>query len=535
MPLTSAVAYLVAFGAGLPALLVAVYASADTSIAPYLTQGWIGAPAGSVMLMGHAPFYMGYWILRFLHLFGGYRVSWELVPWVLSAVASLLVGWAAGRAAGRAVGLLVSASLICAGSSLLDLQFSWSVHGLAYTNVLLLGAFAVWLTYDPARTHPIRVGLIVIGLTAVTATGIATDKIVLVAGLVPFAITSALVAWGAKRDMTARTTACVIALVGGSVVGSVLTQTAMSGERIKATPFPVSLASLSAVPFHLKLLTQSVFSLLNGDIRQADTVPAGPLGYLCAVAVIYLLVVAAIEVVGCLRRLASLSSYRRETPGRSGVDARSAQTTYWGLSAGVLMVAYLVTTIGVDIFTQRYLVTVAYAVLILGISRGATLTRGWRILTAGAVTTLIVTGALGLLRQDLLRREPTAPTVALADAVKHLAHREGATVVYAGYWDAYPLGWLVPNAVPVYPVLGCGRTLCPWTANQETGSGINTWYVSRRSVRSLLVLDRELDASVGLPSRPPPSLGSPTARFSLDQGRLHVYLYDYDLAGRFAG
>jgi hypothetical protein len=520
----------VAFVATLPGLLAAVYASADVAIAPYLTRAWLRAPAGSLMLMGHAPFYTGYWILRLLYDLGNYRGSWELAPWVLSTFASLIVGCAIARAVDRMAGFLVSAVLICAGSFLLQLQFAWSVHALAYVNIALLGVFVVWLSCDPARTSPGRVWLVSFPLMVLTAAGVATDKLVLVAGALPFMVSTGLLVWRMERAAASRTAKLALGLVGGSVAGSILVNAAMRRERFAATPFPLVPTSLGAIPFHLKLVIQDVFSLLNGDIRQPGASPTGLLGYVCAIAVGYLLILAVVEMGVGVRRLVVQAKGVRTTP-----DVRSVQATFWAVSSGVLIAAYVFTTIGVDIATRRYLVTVAYAVAILGISRGATMTRAWRAATAGAATVLIVAGAVGLSRHDLGKTEPSFPTVAMANAVARLAEREHAAVVYAGYWDAYPLGWLASGSAPIYPVAYCGDRLCAWTDAEATGNGITTWYAPRHRVRSLFILDSKLNALDELQPLPPRSLGTPVARFGLDDGRLHAYLYDYDIASRFGG
>lgn len=533
-PLVSVAAYSVAFIATLPALLTAIYASADVALAPYLTQEWLHSPGGSVILMGHAPFYAGYWLLRFLHTFADYRESWELAPWVLSAVSILAVGMATSRAVGRAAGLLVSTTLICAGSLLLQLQFAWSVHGLAYVNIALLGAFTVWLTSDQPRAHPVRMWLAAFVLAALTAAGIATDKIVLLAGLAPFAITGIVTIWRADTCNTGRVARPILALVVGSLGGSLVIHALMQGDGMRATPYHVSLAAHSAVPGHLLLIAQSVFSLLNGDIGQPYATPTGALGYLCAAAVGYLLILAVREAGDPLRSFLSQIRSGREDRPKVALDARGAQATYWTVSAGLLVVAYLFTTVGIDIATRRYLVTVAYAVVILGVSRAATLSRLWRLPTTAAVAALILTGAIGLFQHSLRKAEPTAPTPAMAKVVTRLTDREHVTVVYTGYWDAYPLAWLSPsNADEIYPVLTCGSDLCAWTKLQGAGTGINTWYTPRRVARSLLVLDNDLDRADRLRSLPPRSLGSPAARYSLAGGRLHAYLYDYDIAARF--
>ena len=272
-------------------------------------------------------------------------------------------------------------------------------------------------------------------------------------------------------------------------------------------------------------------SLLNGDIGQSDASPTGLLGFVCATAVAYLLILAAIEIGQRLRRLAA------QVQGASlSRDARGVQAAYWGISSGVLIVAYLFTTVGIDIDTQRYLVTVAYAVAILGVSPrsksdanladldhqrrdGADPGRSDRPVPATA-------------SEDTA---PTAPNAAMAKAVRRLADRDHAAVVYAGYWVAYPLGWLTSDSNAIYPVTACGDGLCPWIELQGAGTGINTWYSPRHHVRSPLILDRKLNAIDGLPSLGPRSLGSAAARFWLDHGQLHAYLYNYDIALRFGG
>jgi hypothetical protein len=208
--------YLVVFCVRLPGVLAAIYDVGDTDIAPYLTQSWEHAPAGSHMLMANAPWYSADWVMRVLGDLPDHRGSWELAPWVISALAAGWVGWATARAAGRAAGLLVAGALICTGTMLLPLQFSWSIHGVAYVHVLLLGAFVVWLAHDPWSQHTVRFWCVVAAMLVASAAGVASDKLVLVAGLLPFAVAGTALIFLAPATARLRLGASVAAVAIGA-------------------------------------------------------------------------------------------------------------------------------------------------------------------------------------------------------------------------------------------------------------------------------------------------------------------------------
>jgi hypothetical protein len=536
VPLASIAAFGIGLLASLAGLLAAIYASSDSAIAPYLTEIWLKAPAGSRLLMGHAPFYLGFWIFRFLHLLPDYHLTWELAPWVLSVAASLSVAWATARAAGRAAGLFVAAALICAGTYLLPLQFSWSVHGLTYLNVMLLGSFLVWLARE--RVPPLRLGTAVLLLTGMTAISVATDRLVIVAGLIPFAVVGFPLTWRCAANHRPQLGTAVTAVTAGSVAGAFAVDAVMRSEGLRATAYPIAVAPLASIPSHLLLLAQSVYSLLNGNLHEAAGAPVAPrgvLGYLCAAAVTVLLTLAAADAGALVRRP---DRTRRQSPQGTaeafgGASLWRVNTAFWCASAAIVSVVYVGTTLPTDIWTRRYLVTVAYGVLVLGISRGARAGRRVQILTAAAVTTILVASVAALFQREIPKLQVSAPSVAMAREVDRLTARERVDVVYGGYWDAYALGWLGARAVRIAPVSRYGDTLID---NVASGSGQAGVIRSRKGPpvrRSMLLLDRRLDPSDGMPGAVPRVLGAPLAHVRLDGGRLNAYVYSYNIATRF--
>jgi hypothetical protein len=114
-------------------------------------------------------------------------------------------------------------------------------------------------------------------------------------------------------------------------------------------------------------------------------------------------------------------------------------------------------------------------------------------------------------------------------AVVDFLERQGVTTGYTGYFDSHPLTLESDMHVHFYPVVACrapvSPRLCPLYVNARTN-----WYVPRPATRTFLLFDARTPPSVGSP--PTPDLGSPALvrRF----GALVVYLYDYDVATRFA-
>lgn len=528
-----AIVYFTAFLANLPRLLASIYSVADTAIAPYLTQSWSHAAPGSQMLMANAPWYSAYLVMRLLAGLPDHRGLWELAPWVFSVLASGWVGWACAKVAGRGAGVLTALALICAGTTLLPLQFAWSIHAGAYVHVLLLGAFVVWLANDTWAERPLLHWAVVAVVTAVSAVGVASDKTVLVAGVVPFAVSSVGLTVLAPRARRLGLSVCVVLVTGGSLLGSVLFGSAMRADGLLGDSFPISRAPLAVLGNHALLLLQSTFILLNGYLHEGNVAPTGTIGYIGS-AVCGSLILLTLVLIG--RTVASLlGPHRSSGPRDARTLAMYAHVSFWVASVVLLSAVFVFSTVPVDIESKRYVVTVAYGVVILGITGAVTLGREWSRALAGlGVAFLVFSGAEGLISSAVINGATAFPTVQLSNAVNALARSEDVSVVYTGYWDSFPLGWLTPDAVPVYPVIQCGSAFCP-TVSPTGGIGIPSWYRPRRHIRSMLVLDPVFQVQDAMPATAPSFLGRPLGGVHVIDRRLDVYVYGYDIARHING
>ncbi len=303
----------------------------------------------------------------------------------------------------------------------------------------------------------------------------------------------------------------------------------MTSAGVAATPFPISLTRLSAVPGHVLLLGKSVLVLFNGTYGSGGLLPGRVWYDLCSVACVVLAGFAAMEVWFLLRRApvaagAVVKAARDASAGAPGSDrpsgwsaARSVHSTYWLLSICTLTAVFVFSTVPFDIQGKRYLVTIAYAIVVLAATR-AGLTHKLAVTgaTIGAIG-LVAAVSIGLLMTGQVQAWYDAyPTPSMADKLESYARHTHASVVYAGYWDAMPLGWFGGGDLPVYPISPCGDTLCRY------GWGINTWYDGLPGARSLVVLD-------GTP--PPVALGRARLIGHLGPTR-EVYAYGYDIGSR---
>jgi hypothetical protein len=519
-------------------IVPAMYRVGDADLAPYLTLMWHQAIPGSRMLMANFPWYGPFWLMSLTRWLPDYTALWEVEPWLVSVSAIALVGWSTARVAGRTAAVITLAGLVCAGTFILQLQFAW-IHNFAYVNVCVLGAFVVWLVDSGLQASRVRLCLTVAATAAFTAVGVASDKLTLVAGFVPFVVAVLVVACLLHREARIR----VLLALGGSVVvslaGAALISRVMRAAGLVATPNPISLAPLSEIPEHLLLLVKAVVVLFNGAYGPGGLVPGDFWHYACTAAVAMIAAAALGESGALIKRLIAARGalVRRsrgidDSIGTSSVDTDTWTTTrcvhvaYWLTSACVLGAAFAFSTIPVDIESKRYVVTISYSLVVLAATRAGAVQR----LSAGAgvIAAVSVTAAMGiglLISGQVAAAYSSFPSSQMASSLKRFAQREHASLVYAGYWDAMPLGWFMKGRPGVYPVYSCGDTMCPFVTS-TSGFGIDTWYRPRHGAKSLLVLDDG--------SPPPAAFGKPETRSLQLGGGRRVYVYRYDIAARFS-
>jgi hypothetical protein len=518
LPVLLAAVYAIFFLINLRSIVDSIYLSADIVSAPYLGDLVRHAPPGAHVLLGNIAWFPALWFELATHWLPAHRQIWELSPYVLSLLGVGLVAWSAHQAGGRSAAVLTAAVLVAAGPALLTYQFAWSIHALTYVEVAILGAFLVLSVTHHGRigagaAHAGLVGLV----GAITAVGLASDKLLALAGLAPFLLAALASLRVEPRDAGRRivATAGAVAVVG--VLGAVLLHHLVTDARISSTPFPITLGGYNQLAPHLLVALQSVAYLFYGDFGGLTLSITSTLKLICAA------VVAAAVFAGLV---AARDQMRPILMGGGARDdrssgARSAHLTFWSLVVCVTGLGYVLSSVAVDQYTSRYLVPAAYglaAVLtVLATSGGR-----YRVAVVGGVSVLMLASTVSLARQDLQANPSRFPTASLSGPLLHFARSEGLKYGYSGYWDAAPLTWQTKTTINVYPVLPCGATLCPFYFHQ-----ISSWYTPRPGIRTFLVSDPTQSGNPGLPV----SLGQPTQTVRI--GRLTVYVYPYDIASKF--
>jgi hypothetical protein len=527
-PLAAAVVYAVALLATLRSFVAAIYSSADTVSAPYIGELYAHAPHGAQVVLGDIPWYTTLWFESLTRSFPAHRQLWELAPWIVAVLGIGLVGWSASKVAGRWAGMIVAVTLACSGPALLSLQFGLSVHALAYVHVCVLGAFGVLLAHQSGLIGGRR-WMHTATLTAVvlvTGAGIASDKLVTVAGLVPFAVACAALAWLSSPTAARRIVASAAAVTVGSILLADVIGALMRHEHVVAASFPIGLSDWNKLANHAGLLVQSLTVLMNGDFGGADLSVRAVLSLTSAAILVLAAYWAARYVRGFARELVA------QTRGTGGLTpqaaTRAAYVTYWASSALILIFAYVFSTVAVDVNTKRYVVTIAYGIIALAAVASAGRTSTKLIATAGACI-IVAASVTGLLGRDLQRQLTAHPSGAVASQLLRWARSEHLMYGYAGYWDAAPLTWEMHSQVQVYPVWTCpdGRSLCPFTLHR-----ISSWYRPRAGARTFLVIDARQTAANTITSLSSvASLGKPEQTVTLQQ--LTILVYPYDIASRF--
>ncbi|HEY2319435.1 MAG TPA: hypothetical protein VGH67_14110 [Solirubrobacteraceae bacterium] len=525
-PLAFAAFYVVVLLSTLPSVVAAIYRNADIAAAPEIGQLSARAPDFAQTVLGNAPWYSALWFEQLTGWVPGHRTLWELAPWVLTLAGIALVAWAAARVAGPWAAAIIAATCVCAGTTLLPLQFAWSIHAVAYVHICVLGAFIVPLALGPGRSRwwaqAAAAGLVI----GVTGVGMASDKLVILGGLAPFVI-AGLVLWRLSPAQSALPVlASVISVaVGASVVAVLATAVARSQDVVPA-PFPISLSAVGQVPGHVNDLVGSLGALGNGDFGARGVSLTGLLAVLAAGGGAILLV-AAVSCAGGV--VAQLVTAGRDRPGRTAQSAaRSAFVCYWAAVAVLLAGAFVFSELPRGLTTSRYLVPAAYAVVVIAAVWAAGSAAAWRAAVVVAASSAIILSAAVSLAQRHIQATAYAPGADTARQLVRFAEREHLHTGYAGYWDASALTWeLHDPGVTVYPVITCGSSLCPFPYHK-----ISSWYLPRPLARSFFIVDSRVLRlrAYGALSGPPAAWGPPGQVAHL--GPLTVYVYPYNLAAK---
>jgi hypothetical protein len=525
-PLAFAAFYAAVLLAALPSVVPAIYRNADIAAAPEIGQLSAKAPDFAQTVLGNAPWYSALWFEQLTRWLPGHRTLWELTPWILTLAGIALVAWAAARVAGRWAGAIIAVTCACAGSTLLPLQFAWSIHAVAYVHICVLGAFIVPLALWPGRGRWWAQAAVWALVILVTGVGMASDKLVILGGLVPFVIAGLVLWWLSAPQTALPALASVIAVaVGASVVAVLAKATAHSQDVIPAT-FPISLSAVDQLPGHVRDLVGSLGVLANGDFGG----PGVSLTWLLTVLAAgggAVLLLAALSNAGAL--VAQLATTRRDrSRWTAETAARAAFVCYWGAAAVLVSAAFVFSGLPKGLTTSRYLVPAGYAVVVIAAVGAAGARAAWRAVAVAAASSAIILSAAVSLAQRQIQDAAYAPGEGTAQQLARFAAREHLSTGYAGYWDASALTWEMNEpGVAVSPLITCGSSLCPYPYHK-----INTWYLPRPLARSFFIVDSRLLRlrAYGALSGAPAAWGPPHQVVHL--GPLTIYVYAYNLAAK---
>ncbi len=494
----------------LPRLLGNLYLNADVASAPVIASLIGRAPSGRVVTLGEYTWFEPLWFMRATAGLPAHRLIWELAPVLFSLAGLALVVWASWRTLGAWAAAMTAGVLACIGTVLRYVYFAPDAHGSTMVNGALLGATLVFLARSPRR--PRTLALLAVPLAALMAAG-ATDLVLLVAGIVPFALAACALWLRTRSAEHARLALFAAAVSVAAAAGGALATHAMRADRIVHSPL-LKLGFVENVNYNAEVLAKATSFLGSGyffaarlSVQSALTFVAGALTLAAAGYVAVLL----------WRWARTLAA--RPAPADAAAAAREIHLTYWGLVGTAVIAAFMLSSQPFDRWSARYLVGafVALAVLLpalLGDRRGA----------RSALAVAIAAFGLLAVNDHLQERESTYDngemSVAQAHDIEAVARSQHLRYGYAEFWQAAPLIWNSHLRLLAYPVDRCHlRYMCPAAVHT-----ISSWYEPRAHTRTFFVQYSRSHANVF------PAAGPPVSEYRF--GRLTMFVYDHDIAAQ---
>jgi hypothetical protein len=415
---------------------------------------------------------------------------WEATGYVFAVTAAVLLGWATTRVAGRWAGLTAGAAALVVGPFALRSLMTVALHVTNPFTAAVLGVALVLLLRTRSWALAVAVGLLA-GANA------ASDPLLWIAGIIPFALAAALLARTTRRVDIALRAAVTLAVTIACAVG---TNLIMHGLGFHVVGLSVSLAPVHDLPANTLHLGRMIALLGGANYALPGGYPREPLRALLA-----LLVLAAVA--------APVVAAAKTTVHKAVPTAR-AYACYWGAATVLLCVVFVITpnaaALGPD--SANYLLTLALAAA-AGVALLAASSRRGQLAVALAVATV---GAINI--AGLASGHAETGTNPYEPRLAHLLERKGVTRGYAGYWDAQNISWQSGMRLLIAPVNRCAAQLCAY--NFFT---VRSWY-DQHSGPTFLLLDEANQFIAGAP----PFVSGATASYRI--GSFTVYLFDYDIA-----
>ena len=500
------------------AVVEANFSDADMASGPLLGELYHG---GDVIL-GHYNWYEALWLELATRWIPLHRYLWSYGAWVLSMIGIALVAWSAARATGRRwTGITLFAICFAATASLFHWQLAlWSVHGLAWVHVCVLGAVLVacvahggWFL-GSVRWHAAAAVLLAVW----TGLGEGSDKLVLVGAVIPCAVTGLLLLRLAPAPVRWRAGATALGIAASAVAVGAVSSALAKSAGITQTPFAVTGADAARRAANLKLLWKAGAALLGGDWT------GHPVGSRHTLAVACAAVAAVGLVVGLAYALVALARAVARPAAANPVVATFV--AFWASSLVILAAAFVWSTAPADVTSQRYIVSAAYALVALFLVAASG--RQWTRAAAGAALTLVAfAGLVSLVNRDAQNAAAGHPDRDLANAVTRIGRQFGVTKGYASYFDAAPLTWLTRNEFHLYPTENCQPdSVCPYYGHMAMD-----WYKPEPGMKTMVIFDVVTPPGWPLMSGVSSKFG-PAIYQETVLGRT-ILVYPFDVAAKF--
>ena len=488
----------------LPALAGAAYVATVVALGSRLVQDndWDTDVSGPLALAErlrgsgpvHIPHYgewTTFWWLLATRALPWHETLWEASGYALAVASAGLLVWATGRVAGRWAGITAGAAALVVGPFVLRALLSLSAHVTNPVGAVALAAALVLLTRTRSWLPVIAVGLI-------AGTNAASDPLLWIAGVVPFALASALLARTTRRkDVALRAGATV----GVAIAAAVATTLVMRALDFHVTGLDLGSAHLHDLPHNVAHLGRMIALLGGANYALPGPYPQEPLR----------LIVAVLALAGVAAPIIATIKLRAADP------VLRAYALYWAAAVSLLCLVFVVTPNAAALGPKsvNYLLTLAPAAGV-GVALLAMRSHRGQLAVALAVATV---GAVNIAGIADGRSEVTGlPAIeTYGQPIRQLLERTGVTRGYAGYWDAQNVSWQTDMHLLLAPVQNCGEQLCPYRFFT-----IHSWYVEQAGPTFLLV-----DPTNNVVHAPPfAARAASTHHF----GPLTLYLFDYDIA-----
>ncbi|HEV3322192.1 MAG TPA: hypothetical protein VG147_08400 [Solirubrobacteraceae bacterium] len=492
-------------------MLVNINGNPDTSSAPVLGELYADRAGGHV-IMANLPWFSTLIFELATKWLPDHRQVWVIGPYLFGLLAIALMAWTASRVAGRWAAALTAVILLCAGPPVLELMLWLNDHTTTWYSLALLAAFLVLVMERGSTIGWLPLTILILFVGVIVGVNVASDKILLIAGLLPLLFASAGTWILSPNARTAKVMWLGAATAAVTGISAVATTSIMHSAGVFLAYFELRFATLEAISTNVKLWWQSIVLLGNGNFSEAAITFTTILALVCG----------ALSVGMAL--LVPRYTWRYVASRRSGdepVDERlSVYIIFWATSLVCLSAGFILSSVPAGLGTTRYLVGVVFAVaaMLPLFARGSVAARA--LVVAGTLVFLL-TATISLGDSGLVKPPSTAgPSPQVAEAIARTAERVGATRGYATYWNAAPITWRSNFRVQVAPFVGCSGSptgVCPGSFNY-----LEAWY-RPGSFRTFLLTD-----SSGPQWSPPAALRQraiATYRF----GTVTMYVYNYDI------